>query len=133
MTPLRMTPIPFVTLYFHICTYYDVTHLARLHFPRHCRRTDGIYSGFLDRHLIIADHFFGFKEMLKSPDKAKLFEIVIQLGAILAVGFLYRRDLFNALKARDIGQTYGGKLRTHLLVAFLPVAVIGFLFHKMIT
>src|SRR5438552_5753854 len=84
-------------------------------------------------HLIIADHFFGFKEMLKSPDKAELFEIVIQLGAILAVGFLYRRDLFNALKARDISQTYGGKLRTHLLVAFLPVAIIGFLFHKMIT
>jgi undecaprenyl-diphosphatase len=84
-------------------------------------------------HLIIADHLFGFKEMLKSPDKAELFEVVIQLGAILAVGFLYRRDLFNALRATDLKQTEGGRLRTNLLIAFLPVAIIGFLFHKQIT
>jgi undecaprenyl-diphosphatase len=84
-------------------------------------------------HLIIADHFLQFKEALQSPDKAELFEIVIQLGAILAVGFLYRRDLWNALKAKDINATYGGKLRTHLFVAFLPAAVFGFLFHPMIT
>lgn len=84
-------------------------------------------------HLIIADHLLGFKELLNNPDKAELFEIVIQLGAILAVGFLYRRDLFSALTARDVNQTQGGKLRSHLLIAFLPVAVVGFLFHKMIT
>jgi len=85
-------------------------------------------------HLIIADHFLGFKDMLKSADKAELFEIVIQLGAILAVGYLYRRDLFSALKVRlgDTTSVYG-KLRLHLLVAFIPVAVIGFLFHSTIT
>src|ERR1051325_3530438 len=83
-------------------------------------------------HLIIFDRFLNFTEILKSPDKAKLFEVVIQLGAILAVGFLYRRDLFNALFARDINQTQGGKLRTNLLVAFIPVGIIGFLFHKKI-
>jgi undecaprenyl-diphosphatase len=85
-------------------------------------------------HLIIADHILGFKEMLKSPDKAELFEIFIQLGAILAVGFLYRRDLFSSLKARlNDTTTPAGKLRMHLLVAFLPAAIIGFLFHKTIT
>lgn len=83
-------------------------------------------------HLIIADHFLQFKEALQSADKAELFEIVIQLGAILAVGFLYRRDLWNALSAKDTHSTYG-KLRTHLLVAFLPAAIVGFAFHSTIT
>jgi undecaprenyl-diphosphatase len=84
-------------------------------------------------HLIIADHFLQFKEILQSADKAELFEIVIQLGAILAVGFLYRRDLFNAFKARDINQSFSGKLRTHLFVAFLPAAIVGFALHSTIT
>jgi undecaprenyl-diphosphatase len=83
-------------------------------------------------HLIIADHFLQFKEALQSADKAELFEIVIQLGAILAVGFLYRRDLWNALNAKDTHSSYG-KLRTHLLVAFLPAAIVGFAFHSTIT
>jgi undecaprenyl-diphosphatase len=84
-------------------------------------------------HLIIADHFLQFKEALQSADKAELFEIVIQLGAILAIGFIYRRDLFNAFKAKDINQTFSGKLRTHLIVAFLPVGVVGFFLHSTIT
>lgn len=83
-------------------------------------------------HLIIADHFLQFKQALGSPDKAELFEVVIQLGAILAVGFLYRRDLWRALNATNL--TSGpGRLRTHLFVAFLPAAIVGFLFHKQIT
>src|SRR5258708_32376841 len=84
-------------------------------------------------HLIIADHFLQFKEALQSADKAELFEIVIQLGAILAIGFIYRRDLFNAFKAKDVNTSFSGKLRTHLLVAFLPVGVVGLLFHCTIT
>src|SRR5256885_1014697 len=83
-------------------------------------------------HLIIADHFLGFKEALKSADKAELFEIVIQLGAILAVGFIYRRDLWGSLFAKHI-QSEPGRLRTHLFIAFLPAAIAGFLFHKQIT
>ena len=83
-------------------------------------------------HLIIADHFLQFKEALQSADKAELFEIVIQLGAILAVGFLYRRDLWRALNAPDTSSD-PGRMRTHILIAFLPVAVIGFALHSTIT
>ncbi len=82
-------------------------------------------------HLIIADHFLQFKEALQSADKAELFEIVIQLGAILAVGFLYRRDLWRAINASDTTSD-SGRMRTHLLIAFLPVAVIGFALHSTI-
>lgn len=83
-------------------------------------------------HLIIADHFLKFREAIGSPDKAELFEIVIQLGAILAVGFVYRRDLWRALNASNF--TSGpGRLRSHLVVAFLPVAIVGFFLHSTIT
>lgn len=83
-------------------------------------------------HLIIADHFLQFKEALQSPDKAELFEIVIQLGSILAVGFIYRYDLWRALNAKD-PSSGPGRLRTHIFIAFLPVAIIGFLLHSTIT
>lgn len=82
-------------------------------------------------HLIIADHFLQFKQTLGNPDKAELFEIVIQLGAILAIGFLYRGKLWEALNAKN-PSSGPGRLRTHLFVAFLPVAVVGFFFHKTI-
>ena len=83
-------------------------------------------------HLIIADHFLKFQEAIGSPDRAELFEIVIQLGAILAVGFIYRSDLWKALNATNF--TSGpGRLRTHLFIAFLPVAIVGFFLHSTIT
>ncbi len=82
-------------------------------------------------HLILADHYLKFQEVLGNPDKAELFEVVIQLGAILAIGFLYRARLMNALTAKD-NSSAPGRLRLHLLVAFLPAAIIGFLFHKQI-
>ncbi|MFI5263214.1 MAG: undecaprenyl-diphosphate phosphatase [Candidatus Kapaibacterium sp.] len=83
-------------------------------------------------HLIIADHFLKFQEAIGTAEKAELFEIVIQLGAILAVGFIYRSDLWKALNASNF--TSGpGRLRSHLFIAFLPVAVVGFFLHSTIT
>lgn len=82
-------------------------------------------------HLIVFDHLLGFQKVLANPDQAELFEVVIQLGAILAIGFLYRKRLTGALIATDM-RSFSGNLRTHLAVAFLPAATIGFLFHKQI-
>ena len=83
-------------------------------------------------HLIIADHFLQFKQALGDPDKAELFEVVIQLGAILAIGFLYRAKLWDALNAKNT-HSGPGRLRSQLFVAFIPVAIVGFLLHKTIT
>ena len=58
-----------------------------------------------------------------------MFLVVIQLGAILAVGWYYRQRLQASLFARSL-DSKPGKLRTHLAVAFLPAAIFGFLFHK---
>jgi len=73
------------------------------------------------------------------------FEVVIQLGAILAVLGLYRRRVGQMLSglaagAARLGRSDGPALGEQdgrglhlaglLMVAFLPAAVIGFLFHK---
>ncbi|HEX5315940.1 MAG TPA: undecaprenyl-diphosphate phosphatase, partial [Candidatus Kapabacteria bacterium] len=83
-------------------------------------------------HLIVFDRLLGFQSLLQSPDKAELFEIVIQLGAILAIGVLYRKRLMESLVSKSL-ETKAGKLRTNLFIAFLPAAIVGVLTHKFIT
>jgi undecaprenyl-diphosphatase len=78
-------------------------------------------------HLILVGDLLNFND-----DKGKLFELVIQVGAILAVCWEYRRK---------IGSTFSGLLRKekvaqnftlNLAIAFLPAAILGFLFGKYI-
>jgi undecaprenyl-diphosphatase len=90
-------------------------------------------------HLIVFDRLLAFQTLLQNPDKAELFEVVIQLGAILAVGAIYRKKLiasippFSPDKFKVFLNGKPGKLFLNLLVAFLPAAIIGFLTHKFIT
>lgn len=76
-------------------------------------------------HLILAGHFLGFN----SPGNT--FEVVIQLGAVLALISLYAVKLTHiALRARtDMGAR---KTFVSLLLAFLPAVVIGLLAHDFI-
>ncbi len=83
-------------------------------------------------HLIVFDRLLGFETMLQSPGKAELFEIVIQLGAILAIGVLYRKRLTASLVSKSL-ETKAGRLRTNLFIAFLPAAIVGLLTHHWIT
>ncbi len=69
-------------------------------------------------HLILASNLLAIPQTAFVKD----FEIIIQLGAILAVLFLYWRRL---LVNRDIF--------TRVLVAFIPAAGIGFILYKTIT
>jgi len=82
-------------------------------------------------HLIVAGDIMQFKALIADHDKAELFDVVIQLGAILAVGYYFRDRLFGSLLARDLNSG-AGKLRTNLLVAFLPAAIAGYAFHDII-
>lgn len=82
-------------------------------------------------HLIVAGDLLRFNQLMGDPDRAELFEVVIQLGAILAVGYLFRQRLFSSLTAKN-GSSDSGRLRTYLIVAFLPAAILGFLFHTAI-
>jgi len=77
-------------------------------------------------HMIIVGHFINF-----TGDFATLFEIVIQLGAILAIIVLYRKKLWDSLKNLTPGNS-GFKLWSNIIVAFLPSAILGFALHKKI-
>lgn len=77
-------------------------------------------------HLILAGQLLGFND-----DKGKVFEIVIQFAAILAVVWEYRARLSHALVSLTSERT-SQRLAVNLIVAFLPSAILGFLFLKQI-
>ena len=77
-------------------------------------------------HLILAGSLLNF-----TGEKVKLFEIVIQAGAMLAVCWEYRHRIFNVIRnfSSDVAAR---RFVANLLVAFLPAVVLGLLFGKMI-
>jgi undecaprenyl-diphosphatase len=76
-------------------------------------------------HLLLAGHFLGFD----SPGRA--FEVLIQLGAILAILSVYTAKLLQLLVdlPRDARTR---RFVLAVLVAFLPAAVLGAIAHKFI-
>ena len=73
-------------------------------------------------HLIIVGHLLG-----EHSETAKVFDIFIQLGAILAVCWHERRRL-----ARMFCNLPSSRLALNLAVAFMPAAVLGLLLHGFI-
>jgi undecaprenyl-diphosphatase len=76
-------------------------------------------------HLILAGDLLDFND-----ERGKLFEIVIQSGAMLAVCWEYRAKIAGA--ARPASERAAQRFALNLLVAFLPLAIIGLLFGKAI-
>lgn len=74
-------------------------------------------------HLIIVGDLLNFND-----DKAKVFDIVIQLAAILAVCWEYRRKLVSTA-LHITSQTKAQNFSLNLMIAFLPAALIGLVFH----
>ncbi len=64
-------------------------------------------------------------------ERAKTFEIFIQLGAILAVIWYYRAKIGHVLSTLG-SESASRRLIANLLVAFLPAAVLGLAFSKVI-
>jgi len=77
-------------------------------------------------HLILVGQLLNFND-----DKGKVFEIAIQFAAILAVVWEYRARLGHAL-VNVTTEPASQRLAINLIVAFLPAAVLGFLFIKQI-
>lgn len=78
-------------------------------------------------HLIIVGAWINYDD-----EKAKVFDICIQLGAILAVCWEYRSRLVGVVGGLTQGHRTSQQFVLHLLLAFLPAAVLGLLFHKTI-
>ena len=77
-------------------------------------------------HLILVSNWLQLVD-----ERAKTFDIFIQLGAILAVVWLYRRRLAGAVVSAGRNPESRHFL-LNLLIAFLPAAIIGFLAHDWI-
>ncbi len=82
-------------------------------------------------HMIIVGNLINFKAPMYSKAYIDMFEVVIQLGAILAIVVLYWKKIRNSLENLAPGKS-GFKLWFNILVAFIPSAVIGLLLHKTI-
>ena len=76
-------------------------------------------------HLLLAGHFLGFES------KGRTFEVVIQLGAILALTSVYAAMILRLfLRARH--EDAARRAIVSVFLAFLPAVVIGFLAHDFI-
>lgn len=93
----------------------------------------GLVEGFTEflpisstGHLILAGALLGFDD-----DKAKVFDIAIQTGAIFAVILVYWqkiRDTVVALPSQKQAQQFA----LNVLIAFIPAVLLGLLFGKAI-
>ncbi|WP_406543391.1 undecaprenyl-diphosphate phosphatase [Clostridium ljungdahlii] len=82
-------------------------------------------------HMIIVGNLINFKAPTYNGAYIDMFEVVIQLGAILAIVVLYWDKIFNSLKNLKPGK-WGFKLWLTILVAFIPAAVLGLRFNDLI-
>lgn len=72
-------------------------------------------------HLILATELLGF-----DAERWAAFNVIIQLGAILAVIVLYWRTFWAVLHGLFRAQPTSWKFVRNILVGFLPAAVLGF-------
>ena len=77
-------------------------------------------------HLILAGALLGFDD-----EKAKVFDIAIQTGAIFAVIMVYWQKIRSTVVALPT-QRQAQRLALNVLIAFLPAVLLGLLFGKAI-
>ena len=77
-------------------------------------------------HLILVGSLLGFHD-----EKAKVFDIAIQTGAIVAVILVYWKKISSTMVALP-SQRSAQRFVANLVWAFLPAAVLGLLFGKLI-
>jgi undecaprenyl-diphosphatase len=76
-------------------------------------------------HLIVVGSLLNFND-----ERGKLFEIVIQSAAILAVMWEYRAKIASVWGGLQRGEAAARRFTTNIAIAFLPLALIGLLFGK---
>ena len=77
-------------------------------------------------HLILAGALLGFDD-----EKAKVFDIAIQTGAIFAVVLVFWEKISSTVMALP-SQRMARRFAVNVLIAFLPAVVLGLLFGKVI-
>ena len=77
-------------------------------------------------HLILAGALLGFED-----EKAKVFDIAIQTGAILAVIIVYWQKIYHTVVELST-QRLARRFAINVLIAFIPAVILGLLFGQMI-
>ena len=77
-------------------------------------------------HLLLLAHFLGFES------KGNVFEVAVQLGAVLALVAVYLGKLAWALGGALRGDDDARRFVVAVLLAFLPAAALGVLLHDLI-
>lgn len=75
-------------------------------------------------HLIIAEDLIGFK------DTAEIFTVVIQLGAIMAAAWYFRRDLVRIVRGIRSSDKAMINFATSVIVGLLPAGIVGLIVEK---
>ncbi|MCW1928735.1 undecaprenyl-diphosphate phosphatase [Bhargavaea beijingensis] len=86
-------------------------------------------------HLIIVDDMWLKTEEFLGKYPANTFKIVIQLGSILAVVFVFWKRLFSLIGLYQVETREGGSTRfnlMHVIIGMLPAVVLGFAFKDFI-
>jgi undecaprenyl-diphosphatase len=76
-------------------------------------------------HLILATELLGF-----DAEKWAAFNVIIQLGAILAIVILYWRTFWAVIEGLLHNNAMSWRFVRNVVIAFLPAAVLGFLLIK---
>src|SRR5215203_5411034 len=86
-------------------------------------------------HLLIASTLLNFPTFLTDVAEKKAFrdtfDIFIQLGAVIAVLLYFNRDIFKQMQLIT-SDSKTQRFWLNVIIAFLPAAIIGFLFRKQI-
>ncbi len=98
-----------------------------------CALILGLVEGFTEflpisstGHLILAGDLLGVND-----ERGKVFDVVIQTGAMLAIVWEYRVRFSNVLKGA-FSNPAARRFITNLVVAFMPAAILGLAFGKLI-
>lgn len=78
-------------------------------------------------HLIIIGDMLDFND-----EKGKVFEIAIQLAAVLAVMWAYRQKVTDVTTGLVRRESAAWQFTTNLMIAFMPAALLGLIFHSAI-
>jgi len=78
-------------------------------------------------HLLIVGNLIGFGTG-SSQDAADAYAVAIQMGAILAVLFLYRQRVASVVKGLVGRDAQGRSVFVALMLSFLPAAIVGVVF-----
>ena len=79
-------------------------------------------------HMIIASDIIDFSGTA-GVDFTNMYEVVIQLGAILAIMVLYRKRIIDSIIHL---KEYGFKMWFYIFIAFLPSAIVGVLINDFV-